>query len=307
LVSLLGLAACDVAPVVDPIPTPRARPDNLRPAPVAPPTRGHKSRALEVSFNGLQQDLLIQGLLRRDGGGPDVRFTKNDLVRDFLRIAMFDEFAPDSVSLVTANRANKLRRWDQPVRIGMQFGATVDPLIESQDRRFVQNYTSRLARITGHSITSASNPNFHILVMNEDDRLLAGPQLRRLLPNASAQAISTIVNMPASVQCLVVSRGRNDPASGTQTSVAVIRAELPALLRQSCYHEEMAQGLGLTNDSDAARPSIFNDDDEFAYLTTHDEMLLRILYDPRLRSGMSYEQVAPTIKVIAAEMFGGAS
>jgi hypothetical protein len=44
----------------------------------------------------------------------------------------------------------------------------------------------------------------------------------------------------------------------------VIRAEHPDLLRLSCLHEEIAQGLGLPNDSPRARPSIFNDDEEFA-------------------------------------------
>jgi hypothetical protein len=56
--------------------------------------------------------------------------------------------------------------------------------------------------------------------------------------------------------------------SGAYTrAVAVVRAEHPDLLRQSCIHEEIAQGLGLPNDSPAARPSIFNDDEEFALLT----------------------------------------
>jgi hypothetical protein len=38
--------------------------------------------------------------------------------------------------------------------------------------------------------------------------------------------------------------------------------------------------MGLANDSRQARPSIFNDDQEFALLTGHDELLLTILYDP---------------------------
>ena len=32
--------------------------------------------------------------------------------------------------------------------------------------------------------------------------------------------------------------------------------------------------MGLANDSPEARPSIFNDDEEYALLTGHDEMLL---------------------------------
>jgi hypothetical protein len=78
-------------------------------------------------------------------------------------------------------------------------------------------------------------------------------------------------------------------------------------MRQSCVQEELAQGLGLANDSPRARPSIFNDDEEFATLTRMDELLLRILYDRRLRPGMTEEEARPIVEVIAAELMGGAS
>jgi hypothetical protein len=95
--------------------------------------------------------------------------------------------------------------------------------------------------------------------------------------------------MPRSTYCLVVAWDPDDDG-GYEKAVAVIRSEHPDLLRLSCIHEEMAQGMGLSNDSPDARPSIFNDDEEFALLTPHDEMLLRILYDPRLRPGMTWRR-----------------
>jgi hypothetical protein len=48
------------------------------------------------------------------------------------------------------------------------------------------------------------------------------------------------------------------------------------------------------------RPSIFNDDGEFALLTEHDEHLLRILYDPRLKPGMTAEEAMPLVRRIVA-------
>jgi hypothetical protein len=87
--------------------------------------------------------------------------------------------------------------------------------------------------------------------------------------------------------------------------VALIRAEHPELLRSACIHEELAQGMGLANDSPTARPSIFNDDEEFGLLTKHDELLLKILYDPRLKTGMTVEEATPIVQTIAAELVGG--
>ena len=63
----------------------------------------------------------------------------------------------------------------------------------------------------------------------------------------------------------------------------------------------------LTLDSPAARPSIFNDDEEFGLLTTHDELLLQMLYDPRLTPGMTAAEAAPIARVIAREYMEGRS
>ena len=86
--------------------------------------------------------------------------------------------------------------------------------------------------------------------------------------------------------------------------MALIRAEHPDLVRRTCIHEEIAQGLGLPNDSPTARPSIFNDDDEFALLTSHDELLLKMLYDPRLKAGMTADEARPVARIIARELMG---
>ncbi|MEL6317884.1 MAG: DUF2927 domain-containing protein, partial [Pseudomonadota bacterium] len=86
-----------------------------------------------------------------------------------------------------------------------------------------------------------------------------------------------------------------------------LSAEIGGLLRRACIEEEMAQMMGLTQDHPEVRPSIFNDDNEFALLTRHDEELLRLLYDPRLRAGMTRAEAAPIVRRIALEIRGAAS
>ena len=50
---------------------------------------------------------------------------------------------------------------------------------------------------------------------------------------------------------------------------------------------------------------ITNDDQEFALLTEHDEYLLRILYDPRLKAGMTREEGMPIVLEIVEEIGPG--
>jgi DUF2927 family protein len=124
------------------------------------------------------------------------------------------------------------------------------------------------------------------------------------MPNISTTALNTVVNLPRSTYCLAFATDPEQDGTYNQ-AVAVIRAEHPDLLRASCIHEEVAQGMGLSNDYALARPSIFNDDEEFGFLTTHDELLLKMLYDPRLRPGMREAEARPIVEQIARELMGG--
>ncbi len=140
-----------------------------------------------------------------------------------------------------------------------------------------------------------------MLILNDQELRASGALLRGLIPEISQAEVGYVEDMPRETYCVVFSA---DPAGDHthQNAVAVIRAELPDRLRTSCIHEEIAQGLGLANDSPSARPSIFNDDDEFGRLTTQDELLLRMLYDPRLTPGMSEAEAAATVRRIATEL-----
>ena len=75
--------------------------------------------------------------------------------------------------------------------------------------------------------------------------------------------------------------------------IGALAQQIVAMMQRACIEEELAQGLGLANDSPYARPSIFNDDDEFATLTSMDAVMLQILYNPRLLPGMTLDQARP--------------
>ena len=135
-------------------------------------------------------------------------------------------------------------------------------------------FTARMARVTGHPMRVVqSGGNFHVFVVNEDDRRLLGPRLKEIIPGIDQSALDTVIDMPRSTYCLVFAWDPNDDGA-YEKAVAIIRSEHPDLLRLSCIHEEMAQGMGLANDSPEARPSVFNDDEEYALLTTLDEKML---------------------------------
>lgn len=86
---------------------------------------------------------------------------------------------------------------------------------------------------------------------------------------------------------------------------AVIPAFASEATKRSCVIEEVSQALGLPNDSFTVKPSIFNDDDEFQDLTWQDETFLRVLYDPRVRPGMTRAEFEPLARRIVDELRPG--
>jgi hypothetical protein len=69
-----------------------------------------------------------------------------------------------------------------------------------------------------------------------------------------------------------------------------------------CIIEEITQLLGLPNDSDKVFPSIFNDHSIDAYLSPLDYILLKVLYSPRLKAGMSLTQVTDKLDSVIADL-----
>ncbi|MBT8409162.1 MAG: DUF2927 domain-containing protein [Alphaproteobacteria bacterium] len=303
LLAALSLAGCDLVAA-------RA-PNAVAPVPVQPPApppqRSAESLALETYYTRIQSSLLTQGLLRVDGGGIDTPYTADMLAENFIRIALFEEYTEAGGRLISRQSASSLRRWETPVRIGVIYGETVSREIRQRDTMEIERYAARLARVSGHPVRRVtSGANYHVFIVNENELRSLGPRIRAIIPSISDAAIRTVETLPRTSYCLVFAS--NPTSTGAyDTAVAVIRAEHPDLLRRSCIHEELAQGLGLANDSPLVRPSIFNDDEEFGLLTRHDEQLLRILYDPRLRTGMRASQARPIARRIAEELVAGPS
>lgn len=302
LAALGILASCDVAPPVEPALKPQVRPVIVAPPPIPQvqaqaQATSERSAALRSFLRQVQFSQLSSGLLRQDGGGPDTPFSADILARNFEQIVFFNEYTNVGIS-------GGLRRWSEPVRIGIEFGPSVPPSQRARDRADVRDYAERLARATGHQVSVEGPPNFLVYFVNEDDRAATLNRTAPVLQGVTETNLSALRNLRPDAYCAVAAYASGADRSTYTAAVAVIRAENPDLLRLACIHEELAQGLGLANDSPDARPSIFNDDDEFALLTNHDEALLGMLYDARLQPGITLEQARPMVRQIARERLG---
>jgi hypothetical protein len=302
-VALLALANCDETLTSSVVPQPR--PVAPAPAPNAYVPPSAESQDLARFYQRVERDLVTRGLLRTDGGGPDTPYDADDLAKNFDVIAFVNEHSGSNAAFTSGSSEIKLSRWKSPIRIMTEFGPSVAPQNRVADRQKIENYSERLRRTTGHNIRSVDRDgNFIVFVAGLDDTSYAQSRLRALVPNIPQDRLDLLNTLETPYYCFVFTFANSGDPNTITKAVAYIRAENPDLLRLSCIHEEIAQGIGLPNDSPVARPSIFNDDDEFALLTSHDEKLLTILYDERMKPGISADEARPVVRIIARELMG---
>lgn len=261
---------------------------------------------LSQYYRNLEAVLVSQGALRFDRAEGRVGADAGALARDFLDMALFTEYGAGLTGGEGSRRAKPLLRWEEPVRMQVIFGQSVDATQRQADRRAIRRYAARLGAVTGHEIAQVGEAaNFHVLVVSEAERRSLEKQLPRLVPGISDWMVKTVARMRRNHLCMVIAEPHADPSRGYRRAIAIVRAEHPERMRASCIEEELAQGMGLPNDCPAAEPSIFNDDQEYALLTARDEVLLRMLYHPDLASGMRISEAEPRVNRLAARLMSG--
>ena len=128
LAAVAGVAGCDVSDMAVRSNSAAATSwgDRMRARQVAvvrPPILGAPSRAdspLRSYYAGLQDDLLARGYLRTDDGSRDARYDADSLTRDFLTIALREEYKRGQGLTRSDGESTTLARWSRPVRLRPQ-------------------------------------------------------------------------------------------------------------------------------------------------------------------------------------------
>ena len=262
-----------------------------------------KEAKLRKYYSRLEERKTSLGLLRQDGGGIDTPFDVDDIVEAFEQLAFYNEYDIDKNKLLPNSNAVSLAKWKSNTNILVRFGNSIDKKQKDKDLLEVNSLIRNLSEITNHKIEfSQQNENMYVVIANQEEIKTLIGEIGLTRPEFDPTRIPIITQLPKDIHCMAMTSMSSEPNSAISSALVIIRSELPEIMRRACFHEEIAQSLGLTNDSHFARPSIFNDDDEFATLTKFDEILLRILYDHRLQPGISQKEAAQLVKQIATEI-----
>jgi hypothetical protein len=120
--------------------------------------------------------------------------------------------------------------------------------------------------------------------------------IRRIYGRARARSIQRSLEP----QCL--SGFRKDETYRIVHSDVILVVDAGNFIFYDCAYEEMLQALGPINDTDSVPWTMFNDDVQMGFFDIYDQYILNILYDPRIRPGMTIEQVKTVLPQIIPDV-----
>ena len=192
--------------------------------------------------------------------------------RDFMRVVMSAEFGGNS------KFGRSVKKYDSTVRFAIINHSKLDR--RQAIRSFVWSLPNKITGLKTAVVSNVKRANFRIHVVDKD-------QYANVIRNEIYGDPGKRVRGKCFVRVLASSN-----ADSIGSTDVVIRSDDGERLFQRCMVEEILQGLGPLADRGNKKFSIFNTASQHSSFTVHDQVLLNILYDPRIKPGMSKSQVA---------------
>ena len=242
-----------------------------------------------------QEALRQVGALRTERNPSEITFSNVQFLRNFREIMFYDEYAEEDGKYVLRRTPRLLEKRTSATTYSLT-GASV----QQTDRAQVAEIARTVSAASGLDIRRADkSPDISIFIGTHAERVEFASFIERIYPD-SALVEELRTDLGENV-CVAIPFYPEDEGQDPSYLI-LIPGELTGILRRACIEEEFGQAFGPAADFEGARPSIFNDDQEFALFTSHDELLFRVLYDRRLKPGMSEAEAMPIVERIVAEL-----
>lgn len=223
---------------------------------------------------------------------PDARlFAQSKPTVDKL-VATFDDVVFGS-EIDTTMRATQIAKWQEPLRVKVE-GKPKPNHIE-----YLQDHLRVILDLTGLTIEKTEgtdgtgHANVTVLFVSESE--MANVKIKA--PGVTPQLIKTLAGARG---CYFLSF--KSPPEKIVRSIIVVNNQRTSRAIKHCLLEEVIQSLGLPNDSNLIRPSLFSDLDSVTSFTRSDEILVRAMYDPRLIPGTPRLEALEVVRGIIEEL-----
>ena len=200
-------------------------------------------------------------------------FTDEQIADGFFKVAFGAELA-------IAGRTDRIRKYDRPVRIFVDSRAQPDRRGQVAD--VVTDIATRIEHLDIAITDERAAANVAVTLVRKRD---FAATIRAFYGRDRARRIERSLEP----QCL--SGFSKDEQYRIIHSEVILVVDAGDFVFYDCVYEELLQALGPINDDSSVPWTMFNDEVQKGFFDVYDQYLLNILYDPRIRPGMTREEV----------------
>ena len=211
-------------------------------------------------------------------------FTDGEIVDGFMKTAFGAEYH-------LAGRVDRIRKYETPVRVFAD-GAN-RPDRKAQLAKIVGDIASRVQHLDIAMAETGEDANVIVKLVRDRD-------LYRTISTFYGSERAREMKSSLDPQCL--SGFRKNEKYEIEHSDVILTVDNGDFIFFDCAYEELLQSLGPINDTSSIPWTMFNDSVQMGYFDVYDQYIMNILYDPRIRAGMTVQEVKAVLPAVLADV-----
>ena len=209
-------------------------------------------------------------------------FTDAEILDGFLKTAFGAEYH-------LAGRVDRIRKYELPVRVFAEGRADR----KAQISKVVTDIALRVKHLDIAMSENTDDANIVVKLVRDRD-------LYRTMSTFYGADRAKEIRKSLDPQCL--SGFRKNEAFEIEHSDVILTVDNGDFIFLDCAYEELLQSLGPINDTASVPWTMFNDNVQMGYFDIYDQYILNILYDPRIKAGMTVQEVDAVMPQVLADV-----
>jgi Protein of unknown function (DUF2927) len=211
-------------------------------------------------------------------------FTDAQIIDGFMKTAFGAEYH-------LAGRIDRIRKYHMPVRVFVEGAVRADR--KAQLVKVVADIGRRVQNLDIAMSETREDANTIITLVRERD-------LQKTIVAFYGEDRAKEIRSNLDPQCL--SGFRKNEAYEIQRSDVILTVDDGDFVFLDCAYEELLQSLGPINDTDSVPWTMFNDEVSMGFFDIYDQYILNILYDPRIKAGMTVQDVRGVLPLVLPDV-----
>jgi hypothetical protein len=210
-------------------------------------------------------------------------FTDTEIIDGFLKTAFGAEYH-------LAGRVDRIRKYVMPVRV---FADGNRPGRKAQLAKVVADIGQKVAHLDIAMAETSEAANVVVQMVRDRD-------LYRTITKSYGSERAKEIKTSLDPQCL--SGFRKNDKYEIEHSDVILTVDNGDFVFFDCAYEELLQSLGPINDTSSVPWTMFNDNVSMGFFDVYDQYILNILYDPRIKAGMTVAEVKAVLPEVLADV-----